>query len=92
MNERGVKSRHETLKAVFNHAGGTSCTMRNLSQTGACLQVASPVGIPEAFDLRIDSEVLTHHCKVEWRAVHQIGVAFTAADRRRARVFAVSTA
>jgi hypothetical protein len=41
--------------------------MRNLSQTGACLQIACPAGISEAFDLRIDSEGLTHHCKVEWR-------------------------
>ena len=82
MQERRNKSRHKILKAgtiVFNRAGTISCTVRNLSQAGACLQVESPVGIPEAFDLRIDSEglIITHHCKVEWRTVHQIGVAFT---------------
>lgn len=61
----------------FNRAGGVSCTVRNLSETGACLEVESPLGIPEAFDLMIASEQIIHHCKTVWRSAHRIGVAFT---------------
>ena len=32
------------------------CVVRNLSETGACLEVASPVGIPDDFTLQIKSE------------------------------------
>ena len=80
MKERRGKPRHRIFKAgtiVLNRVSVISCTVRNLSSTGACLRVESPLGIPEAFDLRIDSDNLTRHCRVEWRTFHHIGVAFT---------------
>lgn len=51
--------------------------VRNLSGTGACLEVESPLGIPESFDLMITSDHVLHHCKLVWRSAHRIGVAFT---------------
>jgi hypothetical protein len=80
MNERRSSPRHRVLKAgtiEFNRAGGVSCTVRNLSATGACLEVESPLGIPESFDLMIASGQIINHCKVVWRSVHRLGVAFT---------------
>jgi hypothetical protein len=80
MNERRNSPRHRVFQAgtiEFNRAGGVSCTVRNLSATGACLEVESPLGIPETFDIMIGSDKLIHHCKVMWRSVHRIGVAFT---------------
>jgi hypothetical protein len=49
MEERRKIQRHRTLKAGhinFNRAGAVDCRVRNLSPTGACLEVAGQVGIP----------------------------------------------
>jgi PilZ domain len=79
MNERRSTPRRRVLKAgtiEFNRAGGVSCTVRNLSATGACLEVESPLGIPESFDLMIGSDWHARHCRVVWQTVHRIGVQF----------------
>ena len=49
--------RHRTLKAgsiSFNRAGGVDCRVRDLSPAGACLEVASQIGIPDEFVLVVD--------------------------------------
>jgi PilZ domain len=79
MNERRSTPRYRVLKGgtiEFNRAGGVSCTVRNLSAAGACLEVASPLGIPESFDLMIGNDRHIHHCKVVWQSVHRMGVQF----------------
>lgn len=45
-----------------------------LSETGECLEVASPFGIPDNFKLIIRPEILTRSCEVAWRSALQIGV------------------
>jgi PilZ domain len=60
----------------FNRAGGISCTVRNISERGACLAVASPLGIPDDFDLIVESDRLRQSCHVAWRSEKQLGVAF----------------
>jgi PilZ domain len=80
MDERRRSPRHRIFKSgtiSFNRAGVVSCTVRNLSATGACLEVESPVGIPETFELMIGDASPAQHCKVAWRSVSRIGVAFT---------------
>ncbi len=80
MAERRNSPRHRVLKPgtiAFNRAGAVSCTVRNLSATGACLEVESQLGIPETFDLMIGNSPPVQHCKVAWRSVHRIGVTFT---------------
>lgn len=79
MEERRKIPRHRTLKAgsiVFNRAGGVDCRVRNLSQIGACLEVASQVGIPDDFTLVVESEHLTQACHVIWRTATRMGVEF----------------
>jgi hypothetical protein len=64
-------------KIVFNNNSSViDCIVRDLSPHGARLVVASPVGIPERFDLRIDRNGMCHPAKVTWRANDQIGVKF----------------
>ena len=49
MVERRKLPRHRTLKAgsiSFNRDAGIDCRVRDLSPIGACLDVASPAGIP----------------------------------------------
>jgi len=82
MEERRKVARHKTLKAghiAFNRAGAIDCRVRNLSPAGACLEVASQLGIPDDFMLLIDSNHMQTACHVIWRTTTRMGVAFRAA-------------
>ena len=71
--------RLRTLKGgsiVFGHASGIDCVIRNMSQTGACLEIASPMGIPDDFILLIKPEIVKRNCRVAWRSAAKIGVSF----------------
>jgi hypothetical protein len=79
MDEHRIAPRHRVLKGgtiMFNGAAGISCTVRNMSDAGAALDVSSPVGIPPAFTLVIDGEHDGKACHVVWRKEKRIGVAF----------------
>lgn len=79
MDERRKVQRHRTLKRgsiAFNRAGGIDCRVRNLSDGGACLEVASQVGIPDDFKLVIDSDHMEQPCHVIWRTATRLGVEF----------------
>jgi hypothetical protein len=77
-DEHRVSPRHRVLKAgtIEFHGGVIDCTIRNMSERGAALDVASPVGIPDQFDLVIVAEHLHRSCHVIWRKEKRIGVAF----------------
>jgi len=79
MIENRKTQRHRVFKAAtiaFNRAAGISCTLRNISDGGACLDVASPLGIPPDFDLHIASDPAARHCRIVWKTERRIGVAF----------------
>jgi len=78
MDERRDKARHRVLKAGTIEFGGGAidCTVRNFSDTGAALDVTSPLGIPEHFTLFIQAKG-THLARtVVWRKEKRIGVRF----------------
>ena len=76
MDEHRIAPRHRVLKGGKIEFGGSAidCTVRNLSETGAALEVESPLGIPSQFTLVADG----HHlpCRVVWRKEKRIGVTF----------------
>jgi hypothetical protein len=79
MDERRKVQRHRTLKAgsiTFNRDGGLDCRVRNLSPAGACLEVASQVGIPDDFVLVVEIDHVRTPCHVIWRTTTRLGVAF----------------
>jgi hypothetical protein len=80
MLEHRKHPRRRTLKAgriVFNQRRSViNCTVRNLSDGGACLEVATSVGVPDDFDLIIEPEGSSRSCHVAWRSEHRIGAAF----------------
>jgi hypothetical protein len=83
MEERRKYLRHRTLKAgriAFDRVGAIDCGVHNLSPNGACLQVASQVGIPDDFTLVVASDHLTRLCHVIWRTATRMGVAFKQAE------------
>jgi hypothetical protein len=53
MVEKRTANRNRVFKAGTIEFGGSAidCTIRNVSNDGAALDVASPVGIPEKFTL-----------------------------------------
>ena len=79
MDDKRDNIRHRVLKGAtieFNRAGGITCAVRNLSETGACLNVVSPLGVPESFDLVFEADQSRKACQVVWRTEKQIGVSF----------------
>jgi hypothetical protein len=79
VDEKRKAPRHRTLKAGsirFNRSGGIDCRVRNLSPAGACLEVASQLGIPDDFVLVIEVDHFTRSCHVIWRTATRMGVAF----------------
>ena len=75
-DENRIATRHRVLKGGKIQFGGGSidCTVRNISDTGAALDVTSPLGIPEQFILVTDVSQLP--CRVVWRKEKRIGVTF----------------
>jgi hypothetical protein len=80
MEERRRAQRTRVLKGakiMFNQCASTmDCTMRNVSDRGACLQVATPVGIPATFELSLDDGRLRRPCRLAWQGADRIGVVF----------------
>ncbi len=68
-----LEGAHITFKG---HWAKIDCTVRGLSDAGACLKVESPIGIPDTFDLVFDRTSSVRHCRVTWRKATRIGIEF----------------
>ncbi|WP_137151139.1 PilZ domain-containing protein [Devosia sp. FKR38] len=81
--ERRATIRHRVLKGghvVVNDGFSTfDCTVRNLSEAGARLKLASIIGIPDHFQLLLD-DGRSYACSVIWRRESELGVQFVAAE------------
>jgi hypothetical protein len=81
-----VRSRsYLTGKIVYNHGACTlECVVRNMSATGAKLQVSEAVTVPAEFDL-----VLSHNdqrrASLRWRSGDEVGVEFVSAGAAAGR-------
>jgi hypothetical protein len=82
MTNKRTAPRQRVLKAGKIAFGGASidCTVRNLSETGAALDVVSVVGIPTDFSSVVQSDDTSRKCCVAWRKPNRIGVAFDSDD------------
>jgi len=78
MDETRITPRRRTLKAgtIEFSGGGIDCTVRNISATGAALEVVTPLFIPDRFTLFVPSEQLKRPCHIVWRKEKRIGVTF----------------
>ncbi len=75
-NERRAGARRRVLKSGAIEFGSEAipCTVRNLSSSGACIEVNSPLWFPERFVLAVDGE--RHACHVIWKRERRIGLGF----------------
>lgn len=77
--ERRGSHRHKTFKGgsiSFDLAPPVACIIRNMSESGAGLELSNPAQVPDSFDLLIKPELLKRHCRVVWRADNRLGVQF----------------
>ena len=78
MVETRIAIRHRVQKAATIEFGGVAvnCTIRNLSTTGALLELSSAVRIPAEFSLVVPGDGLHLPCAVVWRTEYRMGVHF----------------
>ncbi|QOZ45536.1 PilZ domain-containing protein [Bradyrhizobium sp. CCBAU 53340] len=77
MEKRAARRRRVFKAALIEFPGGAfNCVVRNLSDSGAHLEVPSPIGIPHEFDLTITTAQIRFSCRAVWRSERAIGVAF----------------
>jgi len=78
MDESRAAPRHRMLKAgtIEFGGGGIDCTVKNLSETGAALEVVTPLFIPNHFILFVPSDHFKRPCHIVWRKEKRIGIAF----------------
>ena len=78
MSEHRIATRHRILKAGTIEFSGEAipCTVRNISETGAALEINSPLWFPDHFTLNITTDRLRKPCHIVWRRDKRIGVAF----------------
>jgi hypothetical protein len=78
MSDKRKNVRLRTLKAgvIAFDKGTISCLVRNVSISGACLEVASPIGIPDTFVLLMENDHIKRECHVAWMKDKRIGIHF----------------
>jgi PilZ domain len=79
MAEHRRAPRHNVLKNGTLKFGRNSinCLVRNLSITGAAIEISSRAELPERFVLVVPGDGLQLSCRTVWRKEHRIGVAFS---------------
>jgi hypothetical protein len=78
MDDQRTSRRRRVLKrgTIAFDGAGIDCLVRNISATGAALEVESQAGIPPEFKLIMSTEHLNALCRVLWRKAKRIGVVF----------------
>jgi hypothetical protein len=78
MMEKRAIPRHKVFKhgTLAFYGGTVDCTVRNISASGARVDIASSISLPYAFTLVIESDNLLRRCHAVWSHERRIGVAF----------------
>ena len=86
-NRKAPRRNVQHPSVLLDHTGAVVClcTMKDVSATGAKLELAGAVEkIPDAFILRLSKYGAVHReCLVSWRSEAMIGVQFVVGDKKR---------
>lgn len=78
MQDKRITFRKRVLKTaqivLSDKAPKLDCAIKNLSDTGACLQVSTTYGLPMSFDVVFDG--VRRPCRAVWRTDNKIGIIF----------------
>ena len=88
MQERRKSARARVLKSAKLLLGTSSvldCVIRNVTNSGARVQIANTVPLPDTLSLTLDGGYSVRPCRVAWRSVTETGLEFlkTRADMAR---------
>ena len=77
VDRRRPPARKRLLKTgkILLGAHAVPCTVRNLSETGACLQIQTTAGLPSKFRFVMEG-LPPQQCKIIWRDDTKVGVNF----------------
>ena len=78
MVETRIAPRYRVSKLAKIEYGNNkiACTVRDLSTTGAAIEVADMGKVPATFTLVLPEDGLRLPCRMAWRSGFRIGVAF----------------
>jgi len=78
MIEKRAARRYRVLKGATIAFGGNgvACTVRNLSSSGAAIDLAGKIRLPTSFRLLIECDQFMRRCRQVWCSDNRIGVAF----------------
>ncbi|MGD0720443.1 MAG: PilZ domain-containing protein [Roseiarcus sp.] len=85
------RSMRVVLQARASYSDGaisTQCTVNELSDVGARINIATSFSLPETFDINIPQRNLTRRAKLLWRTGNQAGLEFIEADAATLSPFA----
>ncbi|MDN3274727.1 PilZ domain-containing protein [Frankia sp. RB7] len=78
MIEKRAAQRYRVFKGgtITFENSGVACTVRNMSDSGAAIDLDSPVILPQSFTLSISRDNFVRNCRTVWRNDKRIGLAF----------------
>ncbi len=78
MTEKRAAQRYRVFKGgtIRFENSGIACTVRNLSDGGAAIDLEHPVILPQSFKLSISRDNFVRNCRTVWRNDKRIGLAF----------------
>lgn len=68
-------------KIVIGTSSVLDCVVRDLSSTGARIEISNAIGLPEALDVTFDGGHTFRPCRLKWRTLNETGVEFFEAAR-----------
>jgi PilZ domain len=80
MQERRKVARTRVLKGAKFLLGKSSvrdCVVRNLTNSGAGIEVPNTLDLPEDLQLTFDGSRTARKCRLVWRKLNKTGVEFT---------------
>ena len=78
MIEKRAAQRHRVFKGgtITFENSGIACTVRNMSEGGAAIDLDTSVTLPQSFMLSITRDNFVRNCRTVWRSDRRIGLAF----------------
>jgi len=78
MIEKRTTQRHRVFKGgtITFENSGVACTVRNMSEGGAAIDLDAAVTLPQSFTLSIARDNFARNCREVWRSDQRIGLAF----------------
>ena len=80
VSERRSRHRSRVVQSgsivFYNLRSTIDCRLLDMSDAGACLSVASPLGIPDEFELAFGQTGARRRCRAAWRTANRLGICY----------------